>query len=323
MPKEFVLSGLRHNNLLAFLAFVGVLKLLYDTRPDWNLRAAWRDNIPTIYVDEDIHLEQLLAVILEGLKKFGSEMRRIEQINLKIEIDEFVKLQRVVSPEIMAALGSDGATTIGKKKEMVQYTPLCMMFGAGRQYFLERLKNATHIQEDEQVTEEIKDALFYEWNFSSLGINSKQKINFRWDPQEYRPHAYRDKNPSKDNMVRVVDGANRLAAVGFTVYDCVPTKNGLRTTSHRYNKKRRNGGMAGKESGTSGKEEIFWPVWRVQLSFASLLALMHYPYINRIMDVKDDKIRQDLDAYGVDRIMKAEMFWDGKFKNVHTAERSI
>lgn len=320
MPSKFKLSGLSHNNLLAFLTLVGTMKLLDSTRPDWSPRAAWRDHLPTIYVDADIKQEQFLDAILEGLKEFGNRMGHIKQKNMKIEVEEFAKLQREADPGIVAALGSDGASKMDNKKEIVEYTPLCMILGSGHQYFLERLRNATHVKEDQQVIQEVKDALFSEWySDSNSADKSDKKITFRWDPQEYRPHAYRNKDPSGD-AVMPVNGANRLAAVGFTVYDCVPTKHGLCTASHRVPEKKKV--QMEKESDAS-KEAIFWPIWNMRLSLASVLALMHYPYVEQIADMKNDKAHQKLDAYGVECIMGAEMFWEGKYKNVRIAERVL
>lgn len=320
MPKEFELSGLSHSNLLAFLTLMGTMKLLDRMRPDWAPQSAWKNYRPIIYVNVDIKKEQFLDALLEGLKEFGNRMEHIKQENLRIEVDEFTKLQKTIEPEIIAALGSDGALD---KEEIVQSTPLCMMFGSGHQYFLKRLRDATCVDktEDKQVAQEIDEALFSEWYSNDNDSENKQNklITFRWDPQEYRPHAYRAMNPSAEPITSM-NGANRLAAVGFTVYDCAPTKQGLRTASYK-EKQKMNNGMRKQKIDSGNNDEIFWPIWKIRLSLASVLTLMHYPYVEQITNIEDAKIRQDLDTYGIEHVMKAVMFWDGKYKNVLPAKR--
>ena len=326
MPSKFDLAGIEMHNLLGFLSLLGLLKTLEIARPRWYPCVEWPGISPQIQVAEDVQEQDVSVAAVDGLIKLGKKMD-FGSYQMKISLDEFKDIQNTLNPDILVALGSDGALENErgwkrkvregggkeneengkgdkKKKEKeneLTPTPLCMMFGSGHQLFLSRLHNATSIGgERRSVESEISAALFEEWNYK----DKNSKIMFRWDPKEYRPHAYRNKDPSNSPSY-TMNGANRLAAVGFTSYYCVPTNRGLATIS-------------------CGKNSVLWPVWTPAISLASISSIMHHPDMSGLAasnDPEKDNSGGKLKAYGVRCVMKADLFWDDKFKNVGVAKQ--
>ena len=301
MTTEHILPGLTTKNLLAVLTLFGVLKVIERSNPEWNPCTYWKDNKAYLCISkEKITKEQIVDSVISGLISWGKGMK-FEEENLKLSADDFRKLEEHIDPEVIVALGSDGCKK--RKEEFLEDTPLCMMFGAGHQLFLDRLKRATSIENESKVKEEIHDVLFKTWNDKI----SKQNINFRWSHEEYRPHAYRDKNPSGDGT-KTMDGANRLSAIGFTAYSCIPTNHGLETMCHVKKSK--------------GGEYLIWPIWEKKLSIDAIMILMRDPIFKKIIEGEEDKeALQRLQENKITHIMKAKLFWDGQYKNSHMAQR--
>ncbi len=301
MSKDIELHGFDGHNLLAFLALLGLLTALVRSRPEWNARASWVRVTPHLHISTEASQEQIAQAVLEGIVEIGGLMKFSPFKNLKLTQEEFSKLQEQISPEIMVVLGSDGAVD---DKCVVQYPPLCTMFGGGHQNFLERLENATRVDNEEydKTVKKIKNVLFERWEYKDQG----SKITFRWDPKEYRPHAYRAKNPSNEKF-SAIEGASRLAAVGFTNYWCVPAKNELST-------------VACKRDGRIWN--TFWPIWTRKMSLDAIRALMCSQYM---ADIQSNKLTHDkksgISTIGVTQIIKADIFWDGKFRNVTWGRR--
>ncbi len=301
MSKDVEMRGFDGHNLLAFLALLGLLTALGRSRPEWNPRASWAGVTPHLHISTEANQEQIVREVLKGISEIGGLMKFSPLKNLKLTHEEFSKLQERISPEIMVALGSDGAADDTGK---VLYPPLCTMLGSGKQNFLERLENATCVDYDEgdKNIEKIKNVLFEKWEYK----DKESKITFRWDPKEYRPHAYRAKNPSIEKF-SAIDGANRLAAVGFINYWCVPTKNKLST-------------VACKRDGKTWS--TFWPIWTKKMTLGSIRALMCSQYM---ASIQNNKLTRDeelsLKAMGVTQVIKAHIFWDEKFRNVTWGER--
>jgi len=299
MGREIVLRGFKQNNLLAFLALLGLLKTLDVARPEWDVRASWVGGMPHLHVTWDVNDAQIVDAVLEGLKTIGNMMNFRDEDQkpiktLKITPEKFQALQRNLDyNEIVTALGSDGS--IDKKDGIVEYPPLCMMLGSGKQYFLERLEDAVHVKPTKKDRHDMEDVLFGGWERAE-----KTQITFRWHPKEHRMHAHMSRDPSKSKKFLANVGANRLAAVGFTTYWCVPISKGLGVTACK------------KEDGSSGWQ-IFWPIWRDRkLSLDTILMLMRHPDIKKI---HKQGIR-DMQKRGIQDIICAKIFWIDKYRNV-------
>ncbi len=300
------LVGFDPHNLLAFLALLGILKTLEASRPEWNPHISWIDNSPYLHLTYDVDRHEIAKEVTAGIMKIGKNMKFAPHKNLKIKPEEFDELQKNISEDIIIALGSDGI--LRKDKKHVAYPPLCMMLGSGHQNFLERLEDATSINENEyeERTKRVYNTLFNEWKY-----NDDTKIGFRWDPNEYRSHAYRASDPSDDN-VTIEDGANRLAAIGFTVFWSVPTLKGLE--------------VIGCVDLIGRDKKIIWPIWKRKMSLSGVLFIMRHPHMKKLLRNKENtadtrRIRMNMYEYGIECVMAADIFWAGKFRNVRFGSR--
>jgi hypothetical protein len=115
---------------------------------------------------------------------------------------------------------------------------------------------------------------------------------FRWDPEEDRRYALGFADPS-GQKIRTVAGANRLAAIGFGVFACAPSANGLKTLAVRRARR---------------EIAVTWPIWTAPLVLSALRGLLAHPAL-----LDDTPAPNDLAPYGVGELMRADRIQTGKY----------
>ena len=290
------LKGLEADNLLAFLALLGLLRALDVARPEWQARVAWRGVPPVAVLElaEPTTREEVTAAADEGIRKVGIAYR-FDKPDLKYAVAEFRDLFRSwgkdrVGLRLLAALASDGVTK--RDGDEVEATPLCAMFGQGHQHFLSRL--TAMAQRDHPANlQDLERALFEPWRYDD------ETESFRWDPIEDRRYALQFGDPSEGrNKIGTVTGANRLAAIGFAAFVTAPRADGLATV-----------GTAGRR----GRIDICWPVVAVPTTLAGHAALLAHPSLG------DAERAPELAPYGVRAVARARRFQSGKYFNFERA----
>lgn len=297
MGTTHVLSGLEPDNLLAFLALLGLLKALERARPEWKPRVFWEGKPPRavlVLSAGNIICDQLVEGIEEGICGLGKSYE-FDRPNITFTRQEFRLVVRSAQGDrektaLYAALASDGA--LKRDKDVVEPAPLCAMFGQGHQDFLSRLEsNAKRCNLGN--FRDIQKALFEPWKYDD------DAESFRWDPVEDRRYAHQFGDPSETkNKIGSVTGANRLAAIGFSVLTCVPTTSGLTTS-----------GVAGRRR----KQNVCWPIVAAPTSLAGHLALLAHPVIG------EEEKASRLAAYGVAGVARSRRFQVGKYFNFERA----
>ena len=284
---EHELSGLEPDNLLAFLALLGLLRALETAKPDWHPRVKWHGSPPSanLVIDREVTSDQLASETDIGVKQIGQWYAVLDGYDdIKFTSEEFRTLQRTctnrIQSQIVCTLGSDGA--IKKNGKQIAPTAFCAILGSGRQYFLKRLRSVPC----DGTARDIHSALFETWQYLD-----NTRSSFRWDPIEDRRYALRFGNPSK-NKIRTVTGANRLAAIGFGMLVSVPTTLGLATL-----------GFVDKDK----HKYVCWPVPNVPTTLAAYLALLAHP------DLANPK--ESFKLYGISAIARAERFQVEKYFN--------
>jgi hypothetical protein len=189
------------------------------------------------------------------------------------------------------------------KKERVDPTPLCLLFGQGHQHFLERLadvsrqpvpprgkgKNALILSASDCLAE----ALFQPWH------RDDPTFSFRWDPEEDVRYALMAGDPTDvAYKAHTQHGANRLAAVGFAVLTVVPEMRAGRVRPAII------GGSAA--VGFS----FAWPIWRQAATLPAIRALLSHP---------DLRTPDGLKHLGVDHVLVAQRVSVGKYMNFSRA----
>ena len=275
------LDGLEPDNLLAWLALLGLLRSLEHARRAWHPRVAWTIDRPPLR--PRLHLRtaatrtELLDAIAVGLAALcelhefaGAELRLPSGDETRDLLARGARGPRHTA-DLWAALGSDAAKT--PDQAQLEATPLCLMFGAGHQFFLARLAEVPRTQAPPSQREEggnstktehesLAEALFAPWTRPD---NTK---GFRWDAAEDVRHALRARDPA-DRATRETTqhGANRLAAIGFSVMAVVPQRRGATVRL----------GLVGGSRTRSGEWQFTWPIWRSPATLAAIRALLVHP----------------------------------------------
>ena len=232
------LAGLEPDNLLAFLALLGLLRSLEEARPKSLPRVAWTVDEPPVrpalHVAERLTEDEILTVAATGLNELARRHDFGELRDLKLTPCAATQRLRAVAAgdrytaDLWAALISDAAVRDKKKAREAEPTPLCLLFGQGHMHFLSRLASVpreaappprgrrsakTAISDSDCL----REALFQPW--ARLDATS----SFRWDPHEDVRYATRATDPTDaKTKERTQHGANRLAAIGLSALTVVP-----------------------------------------------------------------------------------------------------
>lgn len=316
------LDGLEPDNLLAFLALLGLLRALEaaDSKPDSKLqpRAAWDIDTPPLrpklILSCAVTREEVMENATEGINFISSSHHFGDQKKLNYSqeqcrelLQEEARAARLDSrgrADLLAALMSD---VIKKDNtDEIDPTPLCLLSGQGGQYFLKRLANVPQKPAPElcrngrravsiSASECLKQALFQPWH-----RNDDKTSSFRWDPEDDVRYALMAGNPT-DNAYKTgtQHGANRLAAIGLGVLTLAPEMRAGRVRP----------GVTGGARAAAGFS-FAWPIWREPATLTAIRALLAHPGLREI---------DALAHLGVDHVMVAQRISVGKYMNVSRA----
>ncbi|PGH57159.1 hypothetical protein CRT60_11815 [Azospirillum palustre] len=318
------LDGLEPDNLLAFLALLGLLRALEaadrarETTDRLHPRASWSLDEPPLrprlhlarpFTPEEVAGEAARGIdLLTEAHDFG---KRKDLNYTRREARDLLEQAADAGADratLLAALMTDAAIKDEDKPDTaaIDPTPLCLLFGQGHQHFLERLarvptepappprgrgKKAVTLSAADCLAE----ALFAPWH------RDDPTSSFRWDPEEDVRYALMAGNPTDPAYkLGTQHGANRLAAVGLTALTLAPeTRAGrVRPTLP---------GGAWNKDGFS----FAWPVWRDPASLSAIRSLLGHP-----------KLREPggLSHLGVEHVFAARRISVGKFMNFTRAQ---
>lgn len=318
--QRYRLDGLDPDNLLAFLALLGLLRSLEEAAPDWRPRVAWSVDAPPVRpvlsLAGAVERGAVVTTATTGLN-WLAELHDFPGRNLKdLSLCEVRKRLRAVAAsaaddrytaDLWAALVSDAAVRERGKTKEAEPTPFCLMFGQGHQYFLERLRVVPRRRMPDRgprrsplivsETECLTEALFSTW------ARPDATPSFRWDPHEDVRYAHRATDPTDLKTKETTQhGANRLAAVGLAALTVVPRR---RAGEPRLEV------LGGERSNADGSFSFSWPIWRDPISLATIRALLGHPRLD------DAATRAALGVVGRRRTRRIST---GKFMNFTPAE---
>lgn len=314
------LDGLEPDNLLAFLALLGLLRALEAddcARPDpekVHPRAAWDIDAPPLrprlYLQSSVAKSEVAERAARGLRMLAEAQEFDGRQDLNYSRRECralldgeasrARLDARTKIDVLASLMSDAAIK-DDKAEPIDPTPLCLLFGQGHQHFLDRLsavpRDVAPLQRGRgkaavkvSDTECLSEALFAPWHYQD------PTFSFRWDPAEDVRYALLAGDPT-DGAYKAgtQHGANRLAAVGLAVLTLVPEQRAGRVRPRII-------------GGTSNAEgfSFAWPIWREPATLRAVCALMTHPKL------KDTGALAHL---SVDQVLEARRVSVGKFMN--------
>lgn len=148
------LGGLEPDNLLAFLALLGLLRALQTACPHWRPRAAWDlDHSPLrplLILTQPETPMTICGVAAEGATTLATDYNFPQsaedgaepQSDLNYAMETAKKILELVTnsrnrrcADLWSALMCDAAG----KDDKIEATPFCLLFGQGHQHFLDRL----------------------------------------------------------------------------------------------------------------------------------------------------------------------------------------
>ncbi len=312
------LNGLEPDNLLAFLALLGLLRTLEKAQLDWRTRVSWTVDEPplrpVLRTPETVDSDAISCAAAKGLD-FLTRHHKFDGIkDLAISPEDAAKRLRQATEaakfdryaaDLWAALVSDAAVSRDGRK--AEPTPLCLMFGQGHQHFLDRLASVPQLKTPPKggrgkkriavsETECLHNALFTRWN------RPDDTQSFRWDPNEDVRYAVRANDPTDARTKETTQhGANRLAAVGLSVLTAVPTQRHGTTKLT----------ILGGHRNANGSFLFRWPIWQKPVSLTCIKALLGHPCMED---------RRTRDALDIVEIREAKRISSGKFMNFKRAE---
>jgi hypothetical protein len=318
------LEGLEPDNLLAFLALLGLLRSLEAAdrerpvgdklypRASWNLDSP--PLRPVLSVARPITRNDITEAAANGLStlakshNFGENNRK----DLNYPRDEARAMLAATAHaatalardpvDLLAALMCDAAVKEDKNPDAapIAPTPLCLLFGQGHQHFLDRLakipaeaappprgkgKAAVTLS----ATECLAEALFAPWH------REDPTFSFRWDPEEDVRYALMAGDPTDSTYKGGTQhGANRLAAVGLAALTLIPETRGGQIRPS----------VPGGSSGPGGFS-FAWPIWNEPATLSAIRTLLGHP----------DLRKSGLIYLGVDHVLIANRISVGKFMN--------
>lgn len=309
---RFRLEGLEPDNLLAFLALLGLLRALEASD---GTRAAPERLYPRASWDVDapplrpvLHLRQattraaLIDAVAAGVTSLSAVYEFEGREKLKFTPDEVRPIMQSAvladsiadrrRSDLWAALVLDGAG-----EEAAARTPLCLL-DVARTSFLKNLRQvcaplpaSKRGTAPATMATHLESALFQPWT------REDGTPSFRWDPVEDSRHAYRWSAPTDDKQ-GVQHGANILAAVALPLFTIVPATLGRRSRVLVVGGEWRSGG--GDDTGFS----IAWPIWRDPASLSAIRSLLTHPQLRR---------SGALAHLGVDHVVVARRVSAGKY----------
>ena len=310
------LHGLEPDNLLAFLALLGLLRSLETAQPLFHPRIAWCVDDPPIrpilHLSENVDRDALLVSVAKGLNDFVQSYSFGGHQDLSLSPDEGRKaLVNARSRDnqigiLWSALVSDAAIARDGKK--LEPTPLCLMFGQGHQHFLSRLEAVPSIgsppprgvgrkKHAPTETDCLHEALFEAWQ------RKDATQSFRWDHREDVRYALRATDPTDlKTKEKTQHGANRLAAVGLGALTVVP---------HKLRFGRISLAVLGGSRDQRGQFCFSWPIWRHPISLAAIRVLLSYPKMRK----------REYEIFGIVEHRRAIRVSNGKFMNFSRAEK--
>jgi hypothetical protein len=257
------LEGLEPDNLLAFLALLGLLRSLELTRPDWRPRAYWDFSKsplrPVLTTCQSTTSEAVCEAAVEGLQllqkalfpfrwQFSSKGKRVARTILT---SSYVRHRSLSKRCILAAeachsnpqkhavwllrcdLIACSGVPSANDREKIEPTPLKLP--SGQMPFI----GAQFDLASKCKIEDVSKCLFQAWAYSFKGSS------LRLSPDEAQRYAYRASDPSPEGAYTEL-GASALSCLGLLSFPMVETQRHWRMP-----------GYAGKRQEGS----VSWPIW--------------------------------------------------------------
>lgn len=308
---RFDLTGLKADNLVAFMAALGTLRTCSLIHAERTPKLAWtltgRSWSATLQLDGAISQDDLIGSLHEYLRTPASAPALHIADNLTVAVEDFqaalmasyahARLDNRAAVDFLAAFGSDAVQSqvAGKPSGRIADTAFRTMSGAGHQHFLGTMRTIIA----DTTAQHLLAALFAPWDYS----DPLQNHSLRWDPQDDVRYALQWTEPSKDNDRKKTGsmwGAYRLAIEALPLFTTAPQAGRLVTTGFTEDRRR---------------TELTWPIWDPFIDLPAVHSLIALSALQR--SVPD---RQELARRGIRELFRCRRITEGKFRNFTAAQ---
>jgi hypothetical protein len=301
--ETLIMRGLDGANPLAFLASLGVLRVLTRADPDLSAKLAWCVSEgawrPRLQVAHRLQDDQFAQRVFDACR--ATHCRAALELGDDLNLEPAAYRSFVVAAAASARSGelaqAEFATSFAcevtvNENGSVQDTAFRTMSGAGHQHFLKTMRNLII----ETQVPHIRRALFQRWDYGDPVRN----MALRWDPADDSRYALRWSDPSGDPERQrggAMWGANRLAIEGLPLFPVMPTVQQLETTGFR----------------TAGSRGTFltWPIWEGPVGLDEVRSLLAMQELQA-----ETPDRKRLSARGVVEVFRAQRLTVSKFRNL-------
>jgi hypothetical protein len=316
--RQHRLHGLEPDNLLAFLALLGLLRALDTARPDWRARAWWDIETPPLRPVLALAAPQSEAAIsaaaAEGIAVWGMQLRKLVEVAHSLDNESSTETERRTDLTSSAAAFRAVARNDLSDAQALLFASLCcegvqrkrgdrvdsefscfstdLKFSSGQMAFVGTMLALTS---GDVSVEDVRRSLFGTWTYRLKGRS------LRLSPVEAKRYALQATDPGPLGAWSEA-GASALAVLGFPSLPMVPAREAVSTTA-----------IAKREA----KSHIRWPIWESRShrgwSLPAIEAVLRHPSLFRS---KSDDIWKLPSA--MLWVMEAEIFRlnDGYYKNV-------
>lgn len=313
MAAAYQLSGFEHDDMLAFLALLGLMRALdaSDEGRALKPRAAWTADYrpwPVLHLARAASQQEIAEIVAASVVRLAAYHDFQGRNDPDYTPEEARDLLETVAhaadrdwlgyAEVYGAVVNDLCVR-WYDTERIAPTPLCLL-GSGHQHFLERLTRVPASTTAESVT----NTLFVSW----LDQDSRD-CSFRWEPQAIKRYAYMASNPSTMTGGAQL-GANQLAAIAVALFPILPANHATlaRTAIRPF--------IPGGSFDAPGGFSFSWPIWHEPATLSTMVAMTRH---RELTAPAWDFYPEHLASLGITKIMRAHRVFSGRFMGMSRA----
>lgn len=252
--KDHRLVGLEPDNLLAFLALLGLLRSLEISHPELRPRAYWDLSVsplrPVLTMARPATIQDVCTSALDGVVIFRNSLRAFYRLKTGLPASRnlFRSLARRCAKAITTSdIGTEKyrlwrlrcdlmaclATEVYTGRSEVEQSPLKLP--SGQMAFVAAMFDLAN----QCRAEDVERSFFGSWSYSFKGSS------LRLSPEEAQRYAYRASDPSPEGASTEL-GASALAGMGVLSLPMSPGHDHWTMVAY---------------SGTRREGRIVWPIW--------------------------------------------------------------
>ena len=282
----FKLRGLRADNLQAFLALLGVLRVVDLQCPQWRARARWRNEAAGGLAEIEIEAENAVSesgfvtAIAKGANKLLASFAKSIPETKKPEASDS-KAPKLETSDTVIAMAQEPENRENPRAAFVGVfaapppppssmektkLPSPSMEKTKSPLFLLSRKQSCRTKAGDLAKLQARDyeaALWNDWSYAT----SDQGAALSWDPSDHREHARWHKEPTKDKKFAIEKGGLALAICGWPSFMPAPKTKGKRQEIANTAPGWREGTRQLRKGLAKWQADLSWPLWE---SFADL-----------------------------------------------------